>query len=241
MITAQLTTIPSRFEILPVVLKCLLPQVTRLNVMINEHTIQQRVELSRMFMMEQINGRLFFEETDNHLTDSDKYYNIEEAEAGYIFTCDDDIFYPPDYVQKSIEAIEKYGRKYVISYHGRVWNHPCKNYYTDRWHKGLPDEGMFRCIEGFEGDHFVECAGDGVAAWHTDTFKMRYDYCEHPNMSQLWLALKCNEDNVKQIAIGHPEGWLKDLTIDDEDTIWAREIDNCRLQTRLINERWIIR
>jgi hypothetical protein len=185
MITAQLTTIPSRFEILPVVLKCLLPQVTRLNVMINEHTIQQRVELS----------------------DSDKYYKIEEAAPGYIFTCDDDIFYPPDYVQKSIEAIEKYGRKYVISYHGRVWNHPCKNYYTDRKNKGLPNEEMYRCIEGFEGDHFVECAGDGVAAWHTDTFKMRYDYCEYPNMSQLWLALKCNEDNVKQIAIGHPEGF----------------------------------
>ena len=169
------------------------------------------------------------------MTDGEKYYNIENAEPGYLFTCDDDILYPKDYVEKTIAKIEEYKRKYVVSYHGRVWQpRPIRNFYTSR-------AAMYRCIEGFEGDHFVDCCGDGVAAWHTSTLKMRYDYCEEKNMSQLWLALKCNEDNVKQIAIGHPPGMFMDLTIDLEDTIWAQEIKNCRLQTNLINERWIER
>jgi hypothetical protein len=237
MITCQLATIPQRIEILPKVINSLLLQVDRLNVMLNSFTDDQAV---RFFNIHFFNDKVYFIRRNNEMTDGEKYYNIENAAPGYIFTCDDDILYPPDYVQKSIETIEKYGRKYVITYHGRVWNHPCKNYYTDRWHKGMEDEGMYRCIEGFEGDHFVDCGGDGVAAWHTDTLKMRYDYCEHKNMSQLWLALKCNEDGIKQKAIGHPEGWLKDLTIPgtEDDCIWSQEINSCQLQTRLINERW---
>lgn len=251
MITAQLATFPARIAIVPQVIKSLLPQVDRLNVMLNGYDLRQLEQLCRavdtvpMYNLNSVetkleNPKMVFYLQDNSMTDAAKYLNIEKAE-GYIFTCDDDILYPADYVQKTIEAIEKYERKYVITYHGRVWRgFPIKNFYTDRKDKGLPIEGMYRCIQGFEGDHFVDCGGDGVMAWHSDTFKMRYDYCEHKNMSQLWIALKCNNDRVKQMAIGHPEGWLLDLTVPgtEDDCIWAWENENCRLQTKLINERW---
>jgi hypothetical protein len=175
--------------------------------------------------------KIHVEFLDNSMTDAAKFYGIEKLK-GYIFTCDDDLFYPPDYVEKSIAKIEEYKRKYVITYHGRVWRgFPIRNFYTDR-------AAMYRAIEGFEGDHIVHCGGDGVMAWHSDTFKMRYDFCEHKNMSQLWIALKCNHDGVKQMAIGHPLGWIQDLTIDEDDTIWAQENERCGLQTSLINERW---
>ena len=237
-ITAQLATYPARIEILPQVINRLLPQVDRLNVMLNGYSDDDRRKLWDGLFTTIIkfgNHKLQFYQLDNSMIDCAKYYNIENAEPGYIFTVDDDILYPNNYVEKTIAKIEEYKRKYVVSYHGRVWQpRPIRNFYTAR-------KEMYRCIEGFEGDHFVDCCGDGVAAWHTDTLKMRYDYCELPNMSQLWLALKCNEDNIKQIAIGHPPGMFMDLTIDLEDTIWAQEIKNCRLQTNLINERWIER
>ena len=101
---------------------------------------------------------------------------------------------------------------------------------------------MYRCLQGFEGDHRIHCGGDGVMAWHSDTLKMRYDYCELPDMSQLWMGLKCNEFDIPQIAIGHREGYIKDLLTPEmfNTSIWNRNKDDS-VQTRLINERWIKR
>jgi hypothetical protein len=237
MITAQLATYPARIDILPQVINSLLPQVDRLNVMLNGYSDNQAARLqsyfadpNRYFVQEF--ERLQFIILDNSMTDAAKFYNIEKAEPGYLFTCDDDILYPPDYVEKSIAKIEEYNRKYIITYHGRVWNdHPITSFYRDR-------KEMYRCIQGFEGDHFVDCAGDGVCAWHTDTIKMRYEYCELPNMSQLWFALACNKAGVKQIAIGHPEGWLLDICPDQEETIWYKYNEDDGVQTKLVNERW---
>lgn len=245
LVTAQLATFPARIAIVPQVIKALLPRVDRLNVILNGYDLRQLEILCRavdtlpVYNLNSVeikleNPKLMFYLQDNSMTDCAKFLHIERAE-GYIFTCDDDILYPPDYVEKTIAAIEKYERKYVITYHGRVWRgFPIKNFYTYR-------AEMYRCIEGFEGDHLVDCGGDGVMAWHSDTFKMRYDFCEHKNMSQLWIALKCNNDGVKQMAIGHPEGWLIDITPPDQidNCIWAWENENCQLQTRLINERWV--
>jgi hypothetical protein len=230
-ITAQMATYPARLNILPAAINSLLPQVDKLNVMLNGYNTSFIPSCCK-------HSKIKVHYLDNSMTDAAVYYGIDKLK-GYIFLTDDDIYYPADYVEKTIAKIEEYERKYVVCYHGRVWNDlPIKNFYTDRKDKGLPTEGMYRCMEGFEGDHFVDCGGDGVMAYHSDTFTMRFDYCEFPNMSQLWIALKCNEDGVKQIAIGHPEGWFKDLTVNEEETIWAMENQNCGLQTRLVNERF---
>ena len=224
MITAQLATYPARLEILPITIESLLPQVDRLNVMLNGYghnfvpACCKHVKINIEFL-------------DNTMTDAAKFYGIEKLK-GYIFTCDDDILYPPDYVQKSIAKIEEYKRQYVITYHGRVFSTlPIYSFYRDR-------AEMFRAIEGFEGDHFVDCAGDGVSVWHSDTLKMRYDYCELPNMSQLWFALACNKAGVKQIAISHEEGWLKDTCLDQEETIWYKHNQYDQAQTDLVNLRF---
>jgi hypothetical protein len=78
-----------------------------------------------------------------------------------------------------------------------------------------------------------------VAAWHTDTLKMRYDYIEKPNMSQLWLALVCNKFDVPQIVVEHPDGYIEQIW--DGPGIWDKENRGDRVQTELINTRWIVR
>ena len=37
---------------------------------------------------------------------------------GYLFTVDDDIEYPPDYIEKLILEIERYNRKAIVGVHG---------------------------------------------------------------------------------------------------------------------------
>jgi len=245
MITAQMATIPERMEILPRVIGSLLPQVDRLNVMLNGHSNDQAaIFFNRYFFDNRIN----FFRRNNKMTDAEKYYKVEDVGYGYVFTCDDDLWYHPDYVKYMISKIEQYERKAVVTLHGRVWNElPITSFYRDRaeinpWDGTEIPNRMYRCLEPVEGDHRIHCGGDGVMAWHTDTLLMRYDYCELPDMSQLWMALVCNQRDIPQIAVEHPAGFVVDLLTEDmfETSIWNRNKHD-KVQTQLVNKRWIKR
>jgi hypothetical protein len=244
MTTAQLATVPERMEALIQVIDSLAPQVDRLNVMLNGHTGEQAVKLyNRYANSKHIN----FHRRDNSMTDAEKYYRVEELQ-GYILTCDDDILYPPDYVKYMISKVEQYDRKFVVTLHGRVYSGlPIYSFYRDRKPGfNTPGAGMFRCMDEVKGDHIiladgiVGCGGDGVMCWHSDTLQMRYEYCELPNMSQLWMALTCNHFNVPQIVVEHPSDFLTYLLDDDSiPTIWGQHNESDGVQTNLINTRWI--
>ena len=246
MITAQLATIPERITLLPTVINSILPQVDRLNVMLNGYTDQQLSDLMRLWydsLDMTIDSRLRFIRRQNQMTDGEKYYGIEDIE-GYIFTIDDDIKYPPGYVHDMITKVEQYDRKFVVTLHGRVFQDlPINSYYGSKSRKAI-----YQCLHGFDGDHIildentVGCGGDGVMAWHSDTLKMRYKYVELPNMSQLWMALTCNRFKVPQMAIGHPADYLTYLwpeKLGNHQTIFEKEVEESFEQADLINTRWI--
>ena len=69
---------------------------------------------------------------DNEKGDAEKIYMIGEVE-GYVFTCDDDLVYPPDYVESMMGYLEELDDKTILTCHGRVMMpRPVKNSYTDR-------------------------------------------------------------------------------------------------------------
>ena len=244
MITCQIATIPERIDCLPTVISSLHKQVDRLNIICNGHTPEQLKRFEGM----QFDCEVIFWRRNNEMTDGEKYWNIENAEPGYILTCDDDLEYPPDYVNYMISKVEQYERGFVVTLHGRVFLElPIYSFYRDRrnYEKNTPGAGMFQCLntvkhdEVILNDSTIGCGGDGVMCWHTDTLKMRYDYVEKPNMSQLWMALTCNRLRVPQVVVAHEADGLN--VIWDGPGIWDAENQNDGVQTNLINTRWITR
>jgi len=77
---------------------------------------------------------------------SNYVFNLEvEKDNSYIVesvavhNCDDDLIYPKDYAKKMVEAIERYNRKAIVSFHGTVVNRlPIATYYQDR--------GVYPCL-----------------------------------------------------------------------------------------------
>jgi len=246
-INCQLATIPGRINTLPDVIDSLIDQVDKLNIILNGFSFTERYHIEKLYDYDQSAwgiedlDKLNFIPRDNQMADGEKHYRIEEAEPGYIFTADDDIIYPDFYVKYMISKIEQYNRKYVVTLHGRVYNElPIYSYYRDR-------AEMYQCLATVKGDHVIlddtkaGCGGDGVMAYHTDTFRMHYEWCELPSMSQLWVALACNKLGVPQMVVEHESDWLI-YTLDETfDTIWDRENQNDGVQTNLINTRWIKR
>jgi len=241
MITAQLATIPERVSLMLKTVKSLIKQVDYINVMCNNYTHKEvdfviaSVKDWMYYHNENVDGLRFYKR-NNEKSDGEKHYNIENSEPGYIFTVDDDILYPENYVEYMISKIEQYERKAVITCHGRVFGElPIYSFYRDR-------AAMYQCLGEVVGDHKVDCGGDGVMAWHTDTFAMRYEYVELPDMSQLWVAIACNRMGIPQVCVEHEEGWLKYLEPEQfGETIWDKHNADDSVQTNLVNTRWIKR
>ena len=109
MVTAQLATIPDRVNLLAQTIHSLLPQADRLNVMLNGGTYTPPIK----------NRKLFYWHFDNSKGDGVKFYNLPK---GYIFTCDDDLLYPEDYVETMINKLRQYDNEVILTNHGRIMN-----------------------------------------------------------------------------------------------------------------------
>lgn len=121
---------------------------------------------------------------------------------GYIFTIDDKIIYPADYSKVMINAIEKYGRKAVISLHGRIIKPECSSYYHDY-------ERAIRCLDYHHEDTFAHVLGTGVMAFHSSTFKVKISHFKSTNMSDIWMSIALQKAKIPVLLLKHQQGWIR--------------------------------
>ena len=115
MITAQIASIPERENMLQVVVNSLINQVDQLNVMLNGYKDAPIFLKQLEFHTDKLN----YYATDNETGDAAKFFRVEQAK-GLFFTCDDDIQYPPDYVQVMKKKLKEYDNKVILTNHGRT-------------------------------------------------------------------------------------------------------------------------
>ena len=208
----QLATLPDR-DCLPTI-KSLIPQVDEVRVALNGHK-----EIPRSLNLPKVNAFL----RNNEKGDAEKFYNLPE---GYIFTCDDDLVYPQNYIDTFLKAFDEYG-DYILTFHGRDYPpKPIQSYYGDR-------VKAYRCLHDLEEDSYVDVGGSGVMAWNTSFFKVDYDKITTKNMGDIWISKFAYEQNVKIICLAHNYGWIKYIA--PKTTIWDTDHNNDSIQTSLYN------
>lgn len=150
--------------------------------------------------------------------------------SGYMFTIDDDIIYPPDYVERLISAVEEGERRFAVGVHGAVFKRlPVEDYYRDRH--------VFHYRGALAMDTPVHVLGTGTLAWHSDTMAVSLGNFPRPNMADVWFALAAQRQRVGLVAIGRRQGWLQDAPgADPADSIWGTR-PTASEQTKAIN-RW---
>ena len=236
MITAQLATIPNRVNSMLKTVKSLNDHVDFLNVQCNNYTereadyIEASVKDWQYYNNFKPKGLTFYKR-NNKYGDAEKFNGVDKLE-GYIFTCDDDLIYPPDYVETMIKKIEQYGRKALITCHGRTFpKRKIRSYYKDKL------EG-FRCLGTVDQDVQVDSGGTGVMAWHSDLWRPQMDWFKAPNMADVFIAVEARKRNIPIICISHQEGWIRYIDQPEGSTIWEQHINNDELQTKYFNEGW---
>ena len=184
---AMIASIPEREQMLERTVESLRPQVDEIRVALNEYSkIPAFLNKHEVVML------------DNEKGDAGKHYFADQFE-GYLLSCDDDLIYPPDYVEKMIAGVDQY--KCACTLHGRVYNYrPILNFQMA--FIGYP------CLSTVQHDTRVDIGGDGVMCWHTDFLKIRYEDFKSKNMSQLWFSKQCIEQGVKIMCLAHGGDYL---------------------------------
>lgn len=151
-------------------------------------------------------------------TDNAKFYALTQLERYkepvYFFSCDDDILYPSDYIEHTIEQIERFNT--IVTYHGRKLVGLGKDYYKE--HVG------FRCLGTVDDNVPIDVAGTGVTAFRLDYFNpVGIHEAKDQRMCDLVFSLKAAQESKKITILAHSEGWLKDLGVPRQESIYFTE------------------
>ena len=222
-VTFNMATMPARVEALQDTVLTILPQCDLLNIYLNNFD-----EVPAFLVHPKIKTFLG-KKHKGDLGDVGKFYKVAN-QKGYIFTVDDKILYPPDYVRKMVQTIERTGRKAAVSNHGHNFhtNRPSSSYYFDiakAFHYQSASELTF-----------VHNVGTGVLAFHSDTLMLDLSWFPHSNMTDIYFSLECQKRNIPLVIHPHAKGWLKLGTKHDENfSIHAFCNRKDGFQTKVIN------
>lgn len=166
------------------------------------------------------------------IKDNGKFYGLTQIEEPcYYFTCDDDIIYPEDYIEKMIKDINRLDC--IVTHHGKIIN--SEDYLTK-------SEQYHFSVRNFE-EKMLDVAGTAVTAFRTDYFNPKYLF-ENKNyfVSDLLFAIEAKKQNKKIILTQHYTNWIKqNMDIDFQKSISYIEVKDLERQNKFKNEllKWI--
>lgn len=217
-IVAGVASIPSRERQLKRMVRSLLPQVSKINVALNDYDHVPE-------WLNRPNIEVF--RTTNEKGDANKFHQIE---GDLYLSCDDDIMYPRNYVFKTRTNAKTYHRD-IITYHGRnITSFPVKSYYQ-------ADKVFYACRETLIGDVAVQFGGTGVMAFFPSEFCPTVEDFPTPNMADIHIAIAAKKAGKTIYCCRHRKGWFR--VQDVPTTIYETHSLNDKVQTEYVNEVWL--
>ncbi len=185
-VTANIATQPSRFEFLLEMLKSIEGQFDEIRIYLNNFR-----EIPHQ--LREYNCQL-----GKDLTDNGKFF-WSENEGEYYFTLDDDIIYPPDYVEKTIPLI----KDRIVTYHGRNLFGLNQPYYNN--HK------VYSFHNALKSEVKLDVGGTGVMAFNTNIFKPTIWKSPNQKMTDLIISLEATMYGIELVCLPRKINWLKPI------------------------------
>jgi glycosyltransferase involved in cell wall biosynthesis len=171
------------------------------------------------------------QEEAGNMGDVGKFYGLQN-ETGYLFSIDDDLIYPINYVSEAIKGLLKYN--YPISFHGKIFDTPpIKSYHKE----GIIEN--FRCQNIVTEDRIVHIAGTGCFAYHTDMIRFDIKDFQYINMSDILVSILTHKKGLKLIVLAHREGFIQESQkVDYEKSIYYKNYLHESVHVKLINDNY---
>lgn len=159
--TLFVATLPEREATLKRMLLSMHNQVDAIRIMLNGWEYRQAHAFGLWCNLNGM-GEAVAVMLDNSLKDGAKFYEADYY-PGYVIICDDDIEYPPDFVEHMITKVEEYKRTAVVTVMGKLMKpRPLESYYKDF-------STAYRTFEPLDGDYLCEIIGTCGTVYHHST------------------------------------------------------------------------
>lgn len=198
-----MASFPPRRDALAEAISTILPQIDTLVLYLNNYEdIPDFVQDPKIRVIRS-------QEAAGDLRDNGKFYDLPEDNSSYIFTFDDDLLYPTDYVARMIHNIEMLNRSSVVGLHGVVF--PEKSKFTR-----LSQRLVSHFLHAQQG-HFVDLLGTGTTAWHSSIFKPSYKHFGTTGVCDLWFAALTAQKGIPLFSVPREAHWLRLYKVFDEN------------------------
>ncbi len=143
--------------------------------------------------------------------DQSKFIWAEQTDS-YYAACDDDIIYPPDYLQVMTETVAAHGDKVMACVHGI-------NITDDTFRQGYyRSRRVFNTAHALAADRRVHEPGAGTLVYHAGMLDLSLEHFRKHGMADCWAAVWAKEWGVDIWCVARPKGWL--VVQDVPDTIF---------------------
>jgi len=195
---ACISSIPERGHLLTKTIESIINQVDGVYLYLNDYDLKSAKRLRDISP-----DKICFVIGDNKLGDAHKFHWADKLK-GFMLTLDDDLIYPPDYVEKVVAGIEKYNRLAVVTFHGRLFKFPIADYATSHvWFVTFKDE--------LHTDLFAHAGGTGCMGWHSDTISPTMNDFPSPNMADTHFAILAQKKKVPICVLAHKSNWITEM------------------------------
>jgi len=190
-----MATFPPRQEALKASVTSILPQLDELIIYLNNYK-----EVPDFLKNPKIRAVLGAK-AEGDLRDNGKFYDLPSDENSYIFTFDDDLQYPQNYVSHLIHQIELLGRSCIVGLHGVIFP---KGEFSS-----LKERTVYHFSHEASGV-FVDLLGTGTTAWHSSTFKPSLKDFHTKGVADLWFAVAAAQKEVPLFSVPRQRDWVKE-------------------------------
>lgn len=203
-----MASFPPRLESLDASMASILPQLDELILYLNEY--EDIPAFARHPKVRVIRSQ----DAAGDLRDNGKFYDLPTTDDAYVFTLDDDLIYPPDYVARMIHQIEMLDRSSVVGLHGVIFPPGEFSQLSERtvFHFGRKAPG-----------HFVDLLGTGTTAWHSSTFKPTLEQFASKGVCDLWFASAAAAQAVPLYAVPRTDNWVREHSKFDQ-SLWREAV-----------------
>ncbi len=149
----------------------------------------------------------FIDEDGKQYGDAGKFWGLEQVSDALYITCDDDIIYPDDFVERMIAELASTGGRSVVSVHGSIILQPATTYYAEG------NRAVFHFQQGLLRRRLVHVPASGTSMFHSSVITMKLSDFRHPNMADIWLCEFLQRNRIPGYVVPRRQNWLAAIDV----------------------------
>ena len=213
-----MAAVPWRENVLKQVVESLLPQVDQLNIYLNDwEKIPDFLSSSKVNAVQSQNEI-------GDLGDRGKFYWCNQI-RGIHLTVDDDILYPPNYVDSILEGMNR-NQGAAVTFHGSILK---SQSFSEK-------KTISHFARDSSNDLSVTIGGTGVMAYNTKDVTINFESFKCNYWADGWFAFQTRNEGIPIISLRHAKDWLIPLPTSGPD-IWDL---NKQEERSLVINQWIV-